>query len=217
MFTCQSRTGPIDLQASTNHCHFRNLCLEASSNEWQLYLGKELRPLYYDSKAEAHFEWPAAFLNIGHGAILPYVPWAPVVKWDTMPPGHVWAETDVAVHVSFNTFASHFGHALFDNILPLANLLELFHLWSSDFQTILGPTQVPQEGPSYDYTSTNALLNNSDPSIRLLQLISRRPAYSLEQLLEQHPRASGVCFRHVLAGTHGLQGAGQPMLMGHFR
>ena len=149
--------------------------------------------------------------------MVPYVTWKPVIKWDTLPSKFAWAEPDVAVYISFNFAAYHFGHAMYDNLLPLANLLELFHLQNSDFQTILGPIQVNGESPSSSFDVVNELINASDPSVRLLKLLSQRPAFTPEQILQQHPQAPGVCFRHLLAGPDGLQGAGQPMLMGNFR
>ena len=148
--------------------------------------------------------------------MIPRFIWKPDLKWDNVPPAFVWAKAKVAVFMSM-TSADNFGHAMYDNILPLANLLELFHMTSSDVQTILGGVQVWQESPTQSYDVVNQLLNASDPSIRLLQLISHRPAFTPEQTLQQHPHASGVCFHHVLAGTHGLQGATQPMLMWNFR
>ena len=193
------------------------MCLNASSQEWQLFLGNGFSPLYYDTRGRAQFEWPTDFLNIGHGLMAPFVTWKPRFILDTVPSTFVWAEPKVAVYVSFNYAAFHFGHAMYDNLLPLANLLELFHMLGSDFQTILGPVQAVNVPASYSYDVVNKLLNASDPSIRLLQLISRHPAFSPEQILQQHPQAPGVCFQHVLTGTDALQGTGQPMLMWNFR
>ncbi|KAK9845109.1 hypothetical protein WJX74_010684 [Apatococcus lobatus] len=217
-FTCQTRaTHAIELQAKANKCHFRRLCLDSASKAWRLYLGKEARPLYYDIKGQPKYEWPSEFLNIGHARIVPYVTWSPTIIRDTIPSSYVWSNTSVAAYVSWNAYGENFAHALFDNLIPMANLLETFHMGGSNFQTILGPTQFPDGIPSEDYTVINTVLNASEPTIALIHLISRHAAYSTTQILQQYPHAPGVCFRDVLAGTDGLDAVDQPMPFWHFR
>ena len=136
---------------------------------------------------------------------------------DSIPSAYAWADTSVAVYASWNQFSENFAHAMYDNLLPVANLLEMFHMGGSDFQTILGLAQVPDGKPVADYGIINTILNASDPSAALVHLISRHPAYTTTQILQQYPQAPGVCFRHVLAGTNGLHGVEQPMPFWHFR
>jgi hypothetical protein len=59
-----------------------------------------------------------------------------------IPEGHPYHAAPVAVYQSLNDFVGSFRHALFDFILPVFNLLQLFRMYTPDFLLIEAQHQV---------------------------------------------------------------------------
>lgn len=55
-------------QPSARACRFDNICFNAASQHFEFYRGVNGQPLFYDQKGQAHFDFPADFVNTGKGA-----------------------------------------------------------------------------------------------------------------------------------------------------
>ena len=80
----------------------------------------------------------AAHVHIAPGKLN----WAPTVVREQRPPEAFTATSPVAVLASLNDFAFNFGHALFDFLFPVFNMLQLLGLYHPSFQLLLGTHQV---------------------------------------------------------------------------
>ena len=95
-------------------------------------------------RGAAHVHIPPGKLN-----------WAPTVVRQTRPPEAVTAASPVAVLASLNDFAYNFGHALFDFLFPVFNMLQLLGLYHPNFQLLLGTHQV---GPLHARSLLQAMM-----------------------------------------------------------
>ena len=59
-----------------------------------------------------------------------------------IPEAHPYSSAPVAVYHSMNDFVGSFRHALFDFILPVFNLLQLFRMYTPDFLLLEAQHQV---------------------------------------------------------------------------
>lgn len=59
-----------------------------------------------------------------------------------IPERHPYSDAPVAVYQSLNDFVGSFRHALFDFIIPVFNLLQLFRMYTPDFLLIEATHQV---------------------------------------------------------------------------
>ena len=61
-----------------------------------------------------------------------------------IPERYPYSDAPVAVFHSLNDFVGSFRHALFDFILPVFNLMQLFRMYTPEFLLIEAPHQVIQ-------------------------------------------------------------------------
>ena len=74
--------------------------------------------------------------------------WAPSAVRRPRPAEASTSASPVAVLASFNDFASNFGHALYDFLLPVFNQMQLLGLYHPNFQLLLAKHQVRLPGMS---------------------------------------------------------------------
>jgi hypothetical protein len=88
--------------------------------------------------------WPSCIMHsAGHVLMKPFIlPWAPEVVQETIPAGAPYSEHPVVVYASSNDFVYNFGHALFDFMYPVFNMLQTLQLYTPDFQLLLAQHQV---------------------------------------------------------------------------
>lgn len=70
------------------------------------------------------------------------MPWAPVTLSSAIPAGAEYFDAPVSVLASLNDFAGNFGHALFDFMYPVFNIMQMVNSYTSDFQLLLADHQV---------------------------------------------------------------------------
>ena len=86
---------------------------------------------------------PDVVFGAGHIHIPPgHVDWAPRVVPSNIPPDAVWLDAPVVAYASLNDFAGNLGHALFDFLLPVFNVLQLLNVYTPNFQLLLAEHQV---------------------------------------------------------------------------
>lgn len=86
-------------------------------------------------------------LHIGIGCLI-FFGVAVQVLHGRIPERHPYSAAPVAVYHSLNDFVGSFRHALFDFVLPVFNLLQLFHMYTPDFLLIEAQHQVRVQGRS---------------------------------------------------------------------
>ena len=64
-----------------------------------------------------------------------------------IPERHPYSPAPVAVYASLNDFVGSFRHALFDFIVPVFNLLQLFRMYTPDFLLLEAQHQVRSAAP----------------------------------------------------------------------
>lgn len=64
-----------------------------------------------------------------------------------IPEGVVFSDAPVVAYASLNDFAGNFGHALFDFLFPVFNMLQLVSFYTPAFQLLLAQHQVGSLGP----------------------------------------------------------------------
>lgn len=83
------------------------------------------------------------FSLAGHVLIKPSIlPWAPQIVHRKVPSNAIYAAQPVAVYASTNDFIFNFGHALFDFLYPVFNMLQTLRLYTPDFKLLLAQHQV---------------------------------------------------------------------------
>ena len=70
------------------------------------------------------------------------MPWAPTVTDGYIPAQAPFNKASVVAYVSLNDFAYNFGHALYDFLFPVFNVLQLMKVYQPDFQLLLAKHQV---------------------------------------------------------------------------
>ena len=114
--------------------------------------------------------------------------WAPTLVRQTRPPEAVTAASPVAVLASLNDFAYNFGHALFDFLFPVFNMLQLMGLYHPNFQLLLGTHQV---GPLHACSLLQAMMPAS------LDVYtgppSRQGAYHHRRMAAFHVQSQPAC------------------------
>lgn len=65
-----------------------------------------------------------------------------------IPERHPYSPAPVAVYASLNDFVGSFRHALFDFIVPVFNLLQLFRMYTPDFLLLEAQHQVHMSSSS---------------------------------------------------------------------
>ena len=78
------------------------------------------------------FLWHAAWPDRTHTQVL----------HGRIPERHPYSPAPVAVYASLNDFVGSFRHALFDFIVPVFNLLQLFRMYTPDFLLLEAQHQV---------------------------------------------------------------------------
>lgn len=79
----------------------------------------------------------------GHVHIPPSkVDWAPTVVTGTIPNGSNFHKAPVVAYASSNDFVFNFGHALFDFLFPVFNMLYIMGAYDPEFQLLLADHQV---------------------------------------------------------------------------
>ena len=99
-------------------------------------------PLDYKQQA-SHRRHYVHMRSAAHVHIAPsHLDWAPTVVKGDIPANAVFSDAPVVAYASLNDFASNFGHALFDFLFPVFNILQLLNLYTPDFQLLLADHQV---------------------------------------------------------------------------
>ncbi len=68
--------------------------------------------------------------------------WAPIAMSSAIPDHAEYHDAPVTVLASLNDFAGDFGHALFDFMYPVFNIMQIFSMYTPDFQLLLAEHQV---------------------------------------------------------------------------
>ena len=68
--------------------------------------------------------------------------WAPKVLQQPIPSGAAYHAAPVVAYHSANDFLSNFGHALFDFLFPVFNMLQLLGLYTPEMQIVFAQLQV---------------------------------------------------------------------------
>ena len=71
-----------------------------------------------------------------------HLDWAPTVLPGNIPADAVFSDAPVVAYASLNDFAGNFGHAMFDFVFPVFNILQLLNLYTPSFQLLLAEHQV---------------------------------------------------------------------------
>ena len=70
------------------------------------------------------------------------MPWAPLAQSGSVPPYARYVDAPVAVLASLNDYAENLGHAVYDFLFPVFNVMQLFNLYTPNFQLLLAKHQV---------------------------------------------------------------------------
>ena len=162
----------------------------------------------------------------GHGGLL--TGHMQQVLHGRIPERHPYSPAPVAVFASLNDFVGSFRHALFDFIVPVFNLLQLFRMYTPDVLLLEAQHQVwwcvcvwesaacsvsssarrhycwPHQG--HDPDAARFLMQPEDNARSLTRLISQNRLAGLRDIVRAAPpRSEATCFHTLLAGSGHLQ------------
>ncbi|BDA45779.1 hypothetical protein COCOBI_07-5660 [Coccomyxa sp. Obi] len=184
-------------------CRFHDICLNHTSMEFQYYVdpAEAETPLFYHYlNGHPHFTFPSDFIMTGHVHILPYTPWAPKVLHGRIPERHPYSPAPVVVYHSLNDFVGSFRHAMFDFIIPVFNLLQLFRMYTPDFLLLEAQHQ------GHDPDAARFLIKPDDPARSLTKMISQNKVATPKDVVRAAPpKSDATCFHTILAGSGHLQ------------
>lgn len=139
--TCKTRSyfsGNIDRTVPSNFCHLKDLCWDPYILKFVYYLDDKLNSLWgHDASNQAIFNLKTSFLKItrDRGPKV-FTGELPIIeKRGPIPRSVVYASP--RVHVFYDSFwAANFGHAVFDDVLPVYSLMHHFYMVTRDVQVL---------------------------------------------------------------------------------
>ncbi|KAL4439224.1 hypothetical protein ABPG77_004126 [Micractinium sp. CCAP 211/92] len=202
-------------------CKFDNVCLNASTLEFEYYVNTDLypdMPVAYDqltaqpqSQFSEHLVSAVMWMQDKNKT----AGWRPIVKRQPFPEMGErvrWAPAPQALLQAFpQRFLVNFGHAMFDLAVPLFEAQHLFGIYRPDAQVLILNQTLNDRWEEVAYYMER-MVNTRDPARSVFRLSWDSDARWLRQYAAQVLGDDGnglVCFRTALAGVGNLTRRGR--------